>query len=54
MDKHALVSFSETSYSTRSSDSRYSVERFEKVTRACYIQITLETMLLPITNYMVW
>ena len=47
LDKHALVSFSKTSNSTRPSDSCYS-EVFEKLTRACYIQIALETMLLPI------
>jgi hypothetical protein len=46
-DKHALVSFSKTSNSTRSSDSCY-FEVFEKLTRACYIQIALETILLPI------
>jgi hypothetical protein len=41
------VSFSKTSNSTRPSDSCY-FEVFEKLTRACYIQIALETMLLPI------
>ena len=41
------MSFSKTSNSTRSSDSCY-FEVFEKLTRACYIQIALETMLLPI------
>jgi hypothetical protein len=42
-----IVSFSKTSNSTRPSDSCY-FEVFEKLTRACYIQIALETMLLPI------
>jgi hypothetical protein len=41
------VSFSNTSSSTRPSDSCY-FEVFEKLTRACYIQIALETMLLPV------
>ena len=41
------MSFSKTSNSTRPSDSCY-FEVFEKLTRACYIQIALETMLLPI------
>jgi hypothetical protein len=49
LDKHALVSFSKTSNSTRPSDSCY-FEVFEKLTRACYIQIALETMLLPILS----
>jgi hypothetical protein len=44
---YLLVSFSKTSNSTRPSDSYY-FEVFEKLTRACYIQISLETMLLPI------
>jgi hypothetical protein len=43
------VSFSKTSNSTRPSDSCY-FEVFEKLTRACYIQIALETILLPILN----
>jgi hypothetical protein len=43
------VSFSKTSNSTRPLDSCY-FEVFEKLTRACYIQIALETMLLPIVN----
>jgi hypothetical protein len=49
INMHALVSFSKTSNSTRpsSSDSCY-FEVFEKLTRACYIQIALETMLLRI------
>jgi hypothetical protein len=47
LDKHALVSFSKTSNSTRPSDS-CNFDVFEKLTRACYIQIALETMLLPI------
>jgi hypothetical protein len=42
-----LVSFSKTSNSTRPWDSCY-FEVFQKHTRACYIQIALETMLLPI------
>jgi hypothetical protein len=50
LDKHALVSFSKTSNSTRPSDSCY-FEVFEKLIRACYIQIALETMLLPILIY---
>ena len=41
------MSFSKTSNSTRPSDSCY-FEVFEKLNRACYIQIALETMLLPI------
>jgi hypothetical protein len=47
INMHVLVSFSKTSNNTRSSDSCY-FEVFEKLTRACYIQIALETMLLPI------
>ena len=39
--------YSKTSNGTRPSDSCY-FELFEKLTRACYIQIALETMLLPI------
>jgi hypothetical protein len=42
---HALMSFSKTSNSTRPSDSCY-FEVFEKLIRACYIQIPLENMLL--------
>jgi hypothetical protein len=37
-DKHALVSFSKTSNSTRPSDSCY-FEVFEKLTRACYASV---------------
>jgi hypothetical protein len=47
------VSFSKTSNSTRPSDSCY-FEVFEKLTRACYIQIGLQTMLLPIQNSKWW
>jgi hypothetical protein len=43
------VSFSKTSNSSRPSDSCY-FEVFENLTRACYIQIALETMLLLINN----
>jgi hypothetical protein len=45
------VSFSKTSNSTHPSDSCY-FEVFEKLTRACYIQIALETMLILISNNM--
>jgi hypothetical protein len=41
LDKHALVNFSKTSNSIRPSDSYY-FEVFEKLTRACYVQIALE------------
>ena len=49
MDKHALVSFLKTSNSTRPSDSCH-FQVLQKPTRAIYIHIALETMLLPIQN----
>jgi hypothetical protein len=49
INMHSIVSFSKTSNSTRPSDSCY-FEVFEKLTRACYIQIALETIPLPILN----
>jgi hypothetical protein len=49
INMHSIVSFSKTSNNTRPSDLYY-FEVSEKLTRACYIQIALETMLLPILN----
>ena len=45
--KHALVGFSKATNITGPSDSCY-FEIFEKLTRACFFQIALEIMLLPI------
>ena len=42
--KHALVGFSKATNSTGPSDSCY-LEVFEKLTRACFFEIALETML---------
>jgi hypothetical protein len=47
--KQALVSFSKTTNTIRPSDSiLMSMMLFEKLTRAYFIQIALETILLPI------